>query len=111
GGPDSVRGYLQSDFLGDNGFSFSSELRQLVFSTKKKKLNVQAAAFFDHGDASLLRPQPGELRSRSFTGAGGGIRASYGRTTSLRMDLGFPLTDRNSLKTDRILYAQLVNRW
>ena len=111
GGPDSVRGYLQSDFLGDNGFSFSSELRQLIFTSSKKKLNVQAAAFFDHGDASVLHPQQGELHSHSFTGVGGGLRASLGRTTSLRADLGFPLTDHNSLKTDRILYAQLVNRW
>lgn len=111
GGPDSVRGYLQSDFLGDSGISTSLELRQLVFSSKDRKLNVQAAAFVDHGDAKLMRPQAGEVGSRSFTGVGAGMRASVGRTSTVRADVGFPLTDKNSLNKDAILYAQLVNRW
>lgn len=111
GGPDSVRGYLQSDFLGDDGFTLSAELRQLLFTTKSRKLSMQAAAFVDTGSASLQKPQVGETRSRGFTGVGGGIRASVGRTTSLRLDVGFPLTDQNSLNKDAILYAQTVSRW
>jgi hemolysin activation/secretion protein len=105
GGPDSVRGYLQSDYLGDNGYTTSIEYRQALYTSSKKTVNIQGAAFFDHGDANLQLPQIGEFESRSFTGAG------IGRTTSIRVDVGFPLTDRNSQGKDQVLYAQTVTRW
>jgi hemolysin activation/secretion protein len=111
GGPDSVRGYLQSDFLGDNGYTTSVEYRRHIWTSELKSVNIQGAAFFDHGDANLQLPQIGEFESRSFTGVGAGIRAGIDRTTSIRVDVGFPLTDRNSLDKDKILYAQLVSRW
>ena len=111
GGPDSVRGYLQSDFLGDHGFTSSAEYRKGIFTSKDRKIGVQAAAFGDFGVATLEKPQVGELSSRTFAGVGAGLRSSLGRTTSLRLDLGFPLLDRNSLRSSQILYAQLVSRW
>lgn len=111
GGPDSVRGYIQSEFLADDGISMSLEYRQLVFTSTDKSVNVQVAAFADHGDGSLQLPQVGERPSRSFTGVGGGVRGSFGRATSMRLDLGFPLTDSNQLLKDKILYAQMVSRW
>jgi hemolysin activation/secretion protein len=112
GGPDSVRGYIQSDYLGDNGYTVSLEVRQALYSSKNKKVNVQGVVFADHGDANLQLPQVGERESRSFTGAGMGLRGSVGRTTSIRLDVGSNLSDRNSLRNkDAILYAQVVNRW
>ena len=111
GGPDSVRGYIQSEFLSDDGYSASVEYRQLVFSSKDRFANVQVAAFADHGDGSLQLPQVGERASRSLTGVGVGIRGSFGRATSLRLDLGFPLADQNQLQKNRVLYAQMVSRW
>lgn len=111
GGPDSVRGYIQSDYLGDHGFTTSAEYRKGVFTSKNRKIGVQVAAFADFGHASLDTPQVGENGSRTFAGVGAGVRSSLGRTTSLRLDLGFPLLDRNSLDKDSVLYAQLVSRW
>lgn len=111
GGPDSVRGYIQSDFLGDNGYTTALEYRENLYTSPNRKLNVQGAVFLDHGDANLRRPQLGEVEQRSFTGAGAGLRAGIGRTSSVRVDVGFPLTDRNSLDDDPILYAQTVSRW
>jgi hemolysin activation/secretion protein len=111
GGPDSVRGFIQSEGLFDDGYSTSIEYRQLVYTSSEKKVNVQVAAFFDHGDGSLQRPQVGERESRSLTGIGLGTRMSFGRTTSLRVDVGHPLSDMNQLGKDFILYAQQVSRW
>ena len=111
GGPDSVRGYLQSDFLGDDGFSSSLEYRKGIFTSKDRKVNMQAVGFFDFGQATLILPNVGERSSRTFAGVGGGVRASFGRTTSLRLDLGYPLREVNSIGTDAVLYAQLVSKW
>lgn len=111
GGPDSVRGYLQSDFLGDHGFTTSLEYRKGIFTSQNRKIGVQAAAFVDFGHASLENPQVGEVESRTFMGIGAGLRASVGRTTSLRLDVGFPEMDQNSQNKSQILYAQMVSRW
>jgi hemolysin activation/secretion protein len=111
GGPDSVRGYIQSEGLFDDGYSTSLEYRQLVYTSEDKKINVQVAGFLDHGDGSLQRAQVGERESRSLTGIGLGTRASIGRTTSIRVDIGHPLTDMNQLNKEFILYAQTVSRW
>ena len=111
GGPDSVRGFLQSDFLGDDGLTASVELRQLLFSSKNHKVNLQGVGFVDYGEASLIRPGNGERPARTFAGYGGGIRASFGRTTTLRLDLGLPVTDKNSIDTKSVLYAQVASKF
>ena len=68
-------------------------------------------AFGDFGQSSLKAPAIGERSSRTFSGVGGGLRASVGRVTSMRLDIGFPLREANSIGTKAVLYGQLVSRW
>lgn len=110
GGPDSVRGFEVGEFLGDNGYSLSAELRQTVY--QRTLSQVQAVAFFDHGHADIERPGAGERASRSLSGAGVGMRGQLGKTVSVRADVGFPLDpSRNTEGDDAKLHAQISSRF
>jgi len=109
GGPDSVRGYIQSEFLGDEGYTLSAEYRQGVYDSKNA--HVQLVGFFDHGYASLMKPMVGEKGHRKMEGVGVGSRASLGRHLNLRLDLGFPLEGDNIHAVNPVIYGQMTSRW
>ncbi|MEW5854146.1 MAG: ShlB/FhaC/HecB family hemolysin secretion/activation protein [Myxococcota bacterium] len=110
GGPDSVRGYVQSEFLGDRGYTLSLEYRRSVLDDEAARL--QLAAFLDHGGASLENPQPGEPLGRDFTGAGVGLRLGLGERFSGRLDFGFPIAPgRNSTGQSPVIYGQFSTRF
>jgi hemolysin activation/secretion protein len=109
GGSDSVRGYSQSEYLGDDGYLTSAELRESVFD--RKSTHVQLLAFFDHGRAKLQSPLLTERPHRTMDGTGVGARASLGRHLTLRVDLGFPLSGDNVERERPYIYGQLSSRW
>ncbi|MDD5044785.1 MAG: POTRA domain-containing protein [Candidatus Omnitrophica bacterium] len=102
GGADSVRGYPQSEYLGDQGFETSLELRvppplvgnvKIPFTKRKIKDIVQiigfvdyAGVYFKHYDSSF-----GERRAHQLLGAGTGLRLNFPGDITGRIDLGFPL--------------------
>jgi hemolysin activation/secretion protein len=109
GGPDSVRGFIQSEALGDDGFGLSAEYRRELLNHRARSL--QGVAFVDHGQAMVHRPQPGERRSRELTGMGAGLRAAWGSSSSARLDVGFPVSpDRNTDRDEAVLYVQASHR-
>lgn len=100
GGMDTVRGYPQAEFLGDQGYFFNIELRlppypfagkQVPFIKKPWKEFMQFAVFFDHGAASRKSILPGEFKDRSLSGVGLGLRFFINDDASLDMDWGFPV--------------------
>lgn len=109
GGPDSVRGYMQSEFLGDSGYSVSAEAR---IPLSRKSNSVQAAAFIDYGYVALKEAQPGETGSRSLTGAGLGLRLNLGSDSWARLDWGWPL-DPGTTQLNRkpVFYGQFSTRF
>lgn len=110
GGPDSVRGFIQSEFLGDIGYTASAEYRYALLDSVNARL--QTVLFLDHGSASLKRPLPGERAEANFTGAGAGVRLGLGKNTSARVDVGFPLNpDRNVQGDTSVLYGQFGTRF
>jgi hemolysin activation/secretion protein len=109
GGPDSVRGYIQSEVLGDRGYLTSAEYRQTVFDSRRTHL--QLVGFFDHGQVMLERPAITERKSQKLDGAGVGARASIGKNLSLRLDLGFPLAGNNVDGTSPMIHGQMTCRW
>jgi hemolysin activation/secretion protein len=110
GGPDSVRGFLQSESLGDQGYQISFEHRWALVT--ERRFQLQTAAFIDRGETSVLNPQVREPASRRLVGAGFGLRGSIGRTTTFKLDLGFPTSvDRNAQGDSSVVYAQLVARY
>jgi hemolysin activation/secretion protein len=103
---------IQSELVADSGFTVSGEYRHQVWQSKSRRDSVQAVGFVDHGYGELKRPQAGEDPHRSLTGAGVGLRANSGLYSSLRLDLGMPLSSgRNVDGDDVLLYVQAATRY
>lgn len=101
GGPDSVRGFPQAEYLGDNGYFLSLELRSqppfiaektVPFTSLSYKEFIQLLAFLDWGAAYLENPLVGESKKREISGAGFGARINFSKDFNLRIDVGFPLS-------------------
>jgi hemolysin activation/secretion protein len=109
GGADSVRGYPQSEFLGDNGVAGSLEWR---FAPNADKLDkFQIALFVDHGSINTKNPVPGQRKDQNLTGFGVGIRANLKGDLSVRADLGFSASQKPSSGGDVIPYVQIAKRF
>lgn len=110
GGADSVRGFVQSELLGDEGYFASAEFRHRWVDKNSFKLDV--TAFVDDGHVTLLAPQPGEDGSQHRTGAGFGFRTQMGTWGTTRLELGFPISKARSAEGDNaLLYAQHTARF
>ena len=106
GGPDSVRGYMVREVSNDRGYSSQLELytpdlvgRLGLSDTYKGRL----LAFYDWGVAQRNNALPGEVQQDSIASIGMGLRLTYGKLVSLRLDLAHPLQetanrDNNSLR-------------
>jgi len=102
GGANSVRGHVQSTYLGDDGFTANLEGR-LSLSPDNR---YQLAMFVDHGQIHIKKPLLGQENTQSLSGMGLGIRASVLDSLDLRLDWGVPLGQNTG--NDSLLYAQTV---
>lgn len=101
GGYNSVRGYNEYEYIGDNGVCISTEFRtpplglfKYIFSQKIPD-TFQIVLFVDFGKAWLNR-QLSELKhfiksKRTFCGCGPGLRYVISPCFALRLDLGYKL--------------------
>ncbi len=109
GGADSVRGYNQSQFLGDDGVNVSVEAR---FSPLRKNSDrFQVAVFADHGTVTLKQPTAGQSKTQNITGLGFGVRAVFPREWSLRADLGFHISNKPDTGATALPTIQLIKRF
>lgn len=109
GGPYTVRGYPQGEFLGDSAYAIGGELLWSVLRDDPDLVTL--AIFVDHGGAILSQPQPGERHSRQLTGAGVGVRFRFNEDTQARLDLGFPLSpSTNSRNNSPVIYGGFSTR-
>lgn len=109
GGPYTVRGYAQGEYLADSAYVLSSEFRFSPLEDDPQLLEL--LAFVDYGRGSLRQPQPGEFGHRSLLGAGVGLRFNWDRDVQARLDLGFPLSpSTNSRGQSPAVYAGLQTR-
>ncbi len=109
GGAYSVRGYPESDALGDYGYNFSAELNApLPFLPKdweiprfKKKAGdaVRMTVFLD-GAQTFFKERVLEttVKNSFLLGAGFGIKVNLADNVSLQLDLGWPIGDDSSEK-------------
>lgn len=116
GGADSVRGYPQSEFLGDDGAQVSLEARiSPRWQLPPWMQEFQVALFADHGVISIKNPVTGQDKSQNLTGAGFGVRANLKDDISLRADFGFALKrrggDRPIPSAGGNTYLQIVKRF
>lgn len=101
GGMSSVRGYKESEALGDNGFQSSIELRSqelMSLMQFKNQVNVIPYLFYDYAALRNKDPLPSEKQPGDLQGAGAGLRGDITRYLSYQVDWGFALS--NSDKTE-----------
>ncbi len=91
GGARSIRGFRESEVLGDHGYLTSLELHApplALLSSEGVKDALDIYAFFDRGEAFLKRPAAGESRSRILASAGIGLSYSLGQHLSVQASYG-----------------------
>jgi hemolysin activation/secretion protein len=96
GGPDSVRGYMMREVASDRGYSsqaelYTPDLAQKVGLTDRYKLRM--LGFYDRGSVRRNNALPGEFRGDSIASVGVGLRMTYGKMVSLRLELSQPLQE------------------
>lgn len=78
GGMSNVRGYLESEVLGDDAFHSTTELSNknldIVFGEKEDAINFLPYIYYDVAMLWLHSPLPSEDKSRTIQGTGAGIR-------------------------------------
>lgn len=109
GGAYSVRGYPESDAVGDYGYNFSAELnipipflpRDLkVPCTQKKASDVIRLVGFIDGAKTFFRERAAEtaVKDSFLLGTGLGIRINLNPNISFQLDFGWPIGDDSSDK-------------
>ena len=96
GGIDSVRGYLESEALGDDAFHWTLEFLSPSFPTihpNPFKESVQFTAFYDAGYLRTLQPPPGQLERQELAGTGFGVRMKVTDYFQGRVDIARALKD------------------
>ena len=98
-----VRGYPQSDYLGDNGINATAELRvPFYFIPREAKVpwtnqtlwnKLNFIGFVDGGYSKLKAHAVGEAGSRSDWGVGGGMRFDLPHNLVGRFEYGVPVGD------------------
>lgn len=95
GGADSVRGYLESEVLGDRGLNLTLEWQSphLHKPWKSALETLHAVVFVDGGHVEISDPLPDQKRSYTLAGAGFGLRAGADRGLKAAVDFAWPLRD------------------
>jgi hypothetical protein len=94
GGEQSVRGYLESEEVGDNGAFATLELRSppLAGFLGPNTRDWRVYIFGDTGKLTLIDPLPSQTSSFSLTSIGFGSRLALGNHLNGAFDAGYPLT-------------------
>jgi hemolysin activation/secretion protein len=77
GGLYTVRGYLESELLGDEGAALQTELRSPPIPRSRLPRWIDDArflGFFDVGGTAIHNPQAGQVQSYTAASTGGGVR-------------------------------------
>src|SRR5262249_18545511 len=104
GGYSTVRGYDERVILGDNGWIINNEIRTPplllgnLFNLPNGRDEIQFLAFFDAGRETVIDSLPGAditNPDRTLCSTGLGFRYTMSRNLALRLDYGFPLTEKS----------------
>lgn len=119
GGVDSVRGYLESSGLGDNGISGTLELRTpplfKYFKTDFFKDSIKelyAYSFIDAGYVGIYDALPNQDKSSELYAAGLGIKLKASKGFFTNLDYAHALSDTSDVnKGDDRLHFRLGYEW
>jgi hemolysin activation/secretion protein len=93
GGADSVRGFNEREVVNDRGYRGTLELYtpDLGTALKWEEARVRALAFFDAGSVQRNKALPNEVENEFISSAGMGLRFSWGKTATARVDYAYVL--------------------
>ncbi len=122
GGLNTVRGFSEAEYLGDEGIVLNAELImspplaqnfRVPFIKKTLKDFMSLVAFIDYGKIYLEHALSGESKETQITGAGFGTRFDFGHDLNLRLEEGFPVSGRNRSAGDKsaVTYVQVQKRF
>lgn len=109
GGLGSVRGYLESTALGDNGIFGTLELRSPSLLKAKNKDNPEHEwriyGFVEGGRLSIIDPLPEQKTYSSLVSVGVGSSIRLFEHFNGSFDLGLPLTDEGIVSAGDLLFT------
>jgi hemolysin activation/secretion protein len=100
GGVDSVRGYFESEALGDFGVSGQFELLSPELAPIRLVDTLRAHLFVDAGVAGIHAPLPEQSRTDVLWSAGAGFRIELLEHLNGSFDLAWPLNDGPTTAAD-----------
>jgi hemolysin activation/secretion protein len=115
GGVDSVRGYLESSALGDNGVSGTLELRTpplLKYIKTDLFKEFYAYSFIDAGYVSIYEPLPKQDKNSDLLSAGLGVKLKATKAIYTNLDYAHALRDSGDIKSgDDRLHFKVGFEW
>lgn len=95
GGFDSVRGYLESERVGDNGVFGSIELRTPNYGSEEspRLQDLTGFAFVDAAQLRLLDPLPSQVARFDLLGTGAGLKVRAWKALNAQAVVAVPLED------------------
>ena len=114
GGVDSVRGYLESSALGDNGVSANLELRTPQFKRHFKDYikDLYAFTFVDAGRVSIYDPLPNQDKTSDLLSVGLGVKLKATKGVFTNLDYAHALRDSGQVeKGDDRLHFRIGYEW
>jgi len=98
GGMESVRGYKESEELGDSALHGTLELffpDPLMGNGAGSKVQVSPFLFYDFAALTIKDPLPGQDRSIRLSGTGAGLRGSMAKNLEYELDWAVALSESN----------------
>ena len=115
GGVDSVRGYLESSALGDNGVSGTLELRTpplMKYIKTDLFKEFYAYSFIDAGYVSIYDPLPKQDKSSDLMSVGLGVKLKATKGIFTNLDYAHALRDSGDVKSgDDRLHFRVGYEW
>lgn len=94
GGHMTVRGYYESQVLGDAGVSAGLELHSpKLFYDDSSDFKMRLLTFAEGAFVETLEPLPGQLRQQDLYSAGVGLRVTKLKQLVVKIDWAYPLRD------------------
>jgi hemolysin activation/secretion protein len=112
GGANSVRGYLESEQIADNGVHGSLELRApSLWSRKDNSGSLQPHAFVEGARLWLRDPLPAQQSRFTLSSGGFGLRFNDGRHINATLDVGWPFhsTNATQIRDPRFQFGTVVS--
>ena len=99
GGPQSVRGYFQTQQLGDDGINFSAEWQSPLLKRQDWDFvqNLRAHVFFDYAYLWIKSPLAPNPDHYQLAGTGAGLRLQMFRHWLGELDWAFPLERQSTV--------------